>query len=154
MADVVQEVLARVLHRLAGRDETGVVDDAVEAAAREDVLQQRRVAQVADDQLRARRDRLGVARDQAVEDDDLVARLQQLSDGHAADIPRSAHDEYSHRLLLELLEHQAGVLAAETEAVLEDRPHFRPPRFVRRVVQVALRVRVVQVNRRMNDARS
>ena len=55
-----------------------------------------RIAQIADDELRARVDGLAVPQFETVEDHDLVARVQQVLRGDAADVAGAAGDEYFH----------------------------------------------------------
>ena len=61
--------------------------------------------------------RLGMAGHQTVEDDDLMSRRQQVRYSYAADVAGTTYDQYPQCLLLVFLEHQAGILSPEPEAV-------------------------------------
>ena len=45
---------------------------------------------------------------------------------------------------------QGGVVAAEAEGIVERDTHFLFPRDIRRVIQVALRVGILEIDRRRN----
>ena len=67
--------------------------DRVEFAFAADLLDELAVGQVAEDEFRARIDRLAVARDERVENRDFVTAVEQIFGAGAADVTRAAGDQ-------------------------------------------------------------
>ena len=95
-AEVVLEVLARVLHRFADVAAGGEVDHRVGAQGVEQGFHRRPVPQVQHVERDAGH-RLGVARGQVVHDPDVLAARAQQPDGVAADVAGAAGDQDAHR---------------------------------------------------------
>ena len=73
------------------------------------------VADVGIDELGIGMESGEVPRDETVEDGDFVAGGYELIDGDATDVAGAANDEDLQGSVLEALEDEAGVLAAEAE---------------------------------------
>ena len=93
VGDVVPEVLRRILHRFADQREGGEVHDCVEFPFAADALDLLAVGEVAEDEFRARIDRLAVAGKQAVEDGDVITVVEQVFRTGAADVAGSSGDQ-------------------------------------------------------------
>ena len=76
------------------------MDDGVDLVLGDDAADERLVADVAGDELRLRRDRPAEAGREIVEDDDLLAGIDQLPDHVTADVAGAAGDEHAHERLI------------------------------------------------------
>ena len=92
---VVAKILLRILHRFAGFDGSGHVNDAVEFIFLEDAIECGAIAGVAFDEFRALGHGGFVSVAEIVVDDDVVAALQEFGGDDTADVSGASGDEYA-----------------------------------------------------------
>ena len=92
-AGVVAVVLQRIAHRLGHDRVRGEMHDGVDRVLAEHALDQRAIADVADDELARRAYRFAKSGAEIVEHDDRLAALAQLQRDVAADVAGAAGDE-------------------------------------------------------------
>ena len=93
---VVEVVAERIGNRFRHDDRPGEMNDRLDAVLLDQMGDQGLVAAIAVDQLRLRRDRPAEAGRQVVEDDHVLAGIDQMPDHVAADIAGAAGDQDAH----------------------------------------------------------